>query len=176
MKKTNSRLKESADMLYLGFLLVSVGAGIIVYGECEKIKRRAGEYSETLALLVYLRGAVASGIAPAEAVASFFKKGHGEALPWLFSHVDKERLTPFFRARKLLDSPSLLLGEDKSALAEYFADLGLQGVARESEKTEKIIAKIEKSEEAVRTGAEKSVKSAWVLFVSSAIGLLIVML
>lgn len=164
-------------MLYLGFLFIVVAAGTVVYSECEKMKKRSLEYTELLSLLVCLKGAVATGRkTPKEAVASFLQRGSGSNIPWLVGMEDGERVSSFFREKRILSSQTQLFEEDKAALADFFFEIGMYTADRERERVDKIILRIEKKEEELRRSTQNNTKAAWILFLSASLGLFIIIL
>ena len=164
-------------MIYLGFILVALAAGFLVYEKTAAMKRGADEYSATLALLVSLKSAVSSKIrTPPEVLSSFLGGELGASIPWLSSLTDEGRVNSFLREGGLLSAETQLSAEDKDALSDFFLELGRNSREEEAERIDRIIALFEKREGEVRESAEKSVKSAWVLFVTAALGIFILII
>ena len=164
-------------MIYFGFLLVAASIGAILYEQCDKIKRKCAEYKEILDLLICIKGAIATGRrTPKEAVVSFLKNGGGEGIPWLSANDGGERVSSFFREKKLLSSESRLDDEDKLSLAGFLCELGISSLDEERARVEKIISLFEKRAEEVKQNTQTNVKAAWILFIAAALGGFIIIL
>ena len=164
-------------MIYIGFLMVALSAGFFVYDKTARERTRADEYSATLALLVYLKGALASRrMTPAEMLSSFFEKEEGKPLSWLSSLSDEGRVNSFLREKGILRSESLLSEDDKSALSAFFLELGRGSAEDDAARVSGLILRFEGREREMREGAEKNSKAAWVLYAAALTGALILMI
>lgn len=164
-------------MIYLGFVLIAVSVGFFVSSWCAAMRRSGNEYSAVLELLVYIRGAlVAERRTPSEAIASFARSDNGRYVPWLFELQDGERVNSFLRERRLFAVESLLSQDDKKALCDFFADFGKSCADEEGLRLDRIIALFEKRVNEKRASTENNVKSIWVLFITAALGLLILLI
>lgn len=158
-------------MLYLGFLLVAAGVGVMVYEYTDSLRASDREYSVSLALLVYLRGAVSDGRTPSESILSFLKGT--EAPRWAAGLESEEKTASFLRSRGISRAGTLLLGEDREALSDFFFELGRAELSEERARLDRIINRIEKSGAEKRALTEGKIRSAWVLFATAALGALI---
>lgn len=194
-------------MLYLGFLLLSFAAGLLLYEKTLKIKRERDEYLAVLSLLVYFKGGIASARrTPAELFFEFSKRNEAAALPWLsqifeggkepcdapFCKIASdgevsgtspaeignsgERVTSFMREKGLLSAETLLSETDKKRLCELFCGLGKHTAETEAERLEAEITHFSKTAEEKKSTAEKSIKAHWLLFLTVALGIFIVIL
>lgn len=158
-------------MLYLGFLLVAVGVGAAVFEYTESLRARDREYAQTLALLVYLRGAVSESRTPSESILCYI--GRGDAPRWGRELSSEEGISAFLRSRGISRAGTLLLGEDREALSDFFFELGRAELSEERARLDRIINRIEKSGAEVRALTEGKIRSAWVLFATAVLGALI---
>ena len=163
-------------MMYLGFLLLALGVGVMVYERCEIMKKRDREYADTVALLVYLKGAVlGERRTPREAITRFMKSGGGGlpggSLLLGEAFCDKE-------ACGCCDSrsASLLFQKDRELLSDFLSRLGRGTLDEEQARIGGVIDKMEKSAEAIRVESEKKQKSLWVLYATAALGALLVII
>ena len=164
-------------MLYFGFLLIALAGGLFVFEKCEKIKRTAAEYKATLSLLVYLKGAIAAERkTPSEAILSFREREEGSAVPWLAGLDTGERVNSFLREKRLLSSECGLSGADKRDIAAFFADVGRHSAQEECRLLSGVIGAIEKASAKISEESEKNVKTLWLLFITVALGALIIIL
>ena len=164
-------------MLYLGFLLMALGAAVAVYGYCDSLRKREREYAAVFELLVYLKGAVATEKrTPADAVLRFRESGGAGDIPWLLSLASADKIASFMREGGLDRADSNMLGEDKEAILAFFLSLGKRELDEERRSIEAIIDKIEKSREEIRLSTDGKIKTAWVLFATASAGALLMML
>ena len=164
-------------MFYLGYFLILVSVGLFVSSHCSSVRKAVNEYAAVLALLVYLRGAIAAERrTPSEAIASFAKSEKGILIPWLFELKDGERVNSFLRERRLLSEESSLSQDDKKTLSGFFEDFGKGCIDDELLRLDRIISLFEKSVGERRAAAENNIKSTWVLFITVALGLLILII
>ena len=161
-------------MLYFGFVLIALSAGIFVYDKTSLFKRTAEEYTATLALLVYLKGALlGERKTPAEIFSAFAQKSDGARIAWLLSLPDGTRVNSFLREREIMRSESLLIKEDKSVLSEFFFELGKADAEEERARIDRVIAFFEKRKSQICEEMEKNARSAWILYATAALGALI---
>jgi hypothetical protein len=70
----------------------------------------------------------------------------------------------------------LLSSEDTEALSDFFFKLGRGELCEERERLDRIINRIEESGASRRALSEGKIKSAWVIFVTAALGVLLLMI
>lgn len=158
-------------MLYLGFLLASAGVGVMVYEYTDSLRASDREYSVSLALLVYLRGAVSNGRTPSESILRFLKEN--EAPRWAVGLESEEKIASFLRSREISRAAVFLSSEDREALSDFFFELGRGELSEERARLDRIINRIEKSGAEKRALTEGKIRSAWVLFATAALGALL---
>ena len=160
--------------MYLGFILVALAAGFLVYEKTAAMKRGADEYSATLALLVSLKSAVSSKIrTPPEVLSSFLGGEMGASIPWLSSLTDEGRVNSFLREGGILSAETQLSEKDRAALRDFFLELGKSTGEEEEKRLDWIISLFRGRCEEIRCSLEKNVKAAWVLFATLTLGALI---
>ncbi len=164
-------------MIYLGFILTLISFGFFVSSLCASIRKSGNEYAAVLELLVYIRGALlAERRTPSEAIASFARSDRGRAVPWLFELQDGDRVNSFLRERRLLTVESSISQDDKKALCDFFADFGKFCADEEKLRLDRIITAFEKNVGEKFASMENNIKSIWVLFITAALGLLILLI
>lgn len=164
-------------MLYVGFTFISLALGLFVYDKCALIRQAAVEYSQTFALLVYMRGAVVSERrTPAEAIIAFSKTKDGMALPWLKELSTADRVNSFLREKRLLSSSTALQRDDAVVLADFFADFGMHTAEDEILRLDSVIKPFERKSQEKSASAEKEIKAVRILFVTVVLGLFILMI
>lgn len=164
-------------MRFLGFLLLAFASGVMVYEKISLMRQRAAEYTATHSLLVYVKGALASERrTPAEALLGFGRGELGEALPWLKCLDTWDRVNSFLRERELLTSETALDYDDKAALSDFFFDFGKHTAEEELSRLSGIIELFEKRAKENSAAAQKDEKSLWILFVTVALGVFILIL
>ena len=180
-------------MIYLGFLLVSVALGTLLYDKTAVMKKEKNEYSAFLALLICFKTGLASERrTPCELFAEFRKRREAADIPWLSRIFGsegecpleetesagraEERCIPFMRKREIMYSESYLSKEDKELAASFFLDFGKQEADAEIKRLDSVISAFSERERAVRESCEKNVKAQWLLFLTVTLGIFIIML
>ena len=164
-------------MLYLGFLLISLAAGLMLYEKTERMKRERDEYFAVLSLLLYFKGGIAAERhTPAELFIGFSKKDEARAIPWLSSLDGGDRVTSFMRERRILSAVTLLSDADKKRLSELFSELGMHTASEEGERLGGEIARFSAIAEEKKVSCEKSIKAYWLLFLTVTLGIFIIIL
>lgn len=163
-------------MLYLGFLMSALGVGIAVFEYTERLRAVAREYAATLKLLVYLRGAVTNEKrTPSESVLRFLSAG-GEEIRWASGLCTEESVIAFLRSGETACVATLLSAEDRRALSDFFLELGRTDLSEERVRLDRIINMIEKSSAEKTAESEGKIRSAWVLFATLVLGVLILII
>lgn len=158
-------------MRYLGFLLISAAAAMLVSERCASILRAAREYKSVLSLLLYLKSSVMTERrTPAEAVIAFSEREEGRDIPWLSELRSEMCVNAFLRERRILSAESSLDGREREALAGLFFELGKHTAEQEIQRISSIVSLFEKKSTERADSAEKSVKGAWILYVTAVIG------
>ena len=164
-------------MRCVGFLFIAAAVGIFLYGKTMLIKKERDEYSAVRSMLAFLKESLTGGRrTPREAITEFCEREESCAIPWLSELRSGERVNSFMRERRLLTLESYLSEEDKTCLCDFLFDFGRDVAEEEQRRLDGVISRFLEREREISAAAEKNIKSAWVLFVTLALGIFILLL
>lgn len=168
-------------MLYLGLIICLISAGFFAYGRICAIKARCDEYSAVCALLLHIRGKLASGGGALCEILRDFRSDRleGNGTLRLLGRGDAAAAflngEPLFRD-KLSLSHLLCDKGDSEKLSEYFSLFGKSYIDEERKKLDGIIGYFEKRTASVTEKGEKDIKVTMVLFAFFSVGAFILIM